>query len=64
VTDTLHVINEMRTGDTICLDSKVYTKVNSESGCCERCYFTDKFCIGVNCMKEGSNIEVVNDSSN
>ena len=64
MTDTIHDVNEMKIGDTICLNNKVYTKVKSESGCCGRCYFVDIFCLGVNCMSEASNIEVLDDSSN
>ena len=64
MTDTVRDINEMKIGDTICLDNKVYTKVNSELSCCERCYFKDKWCISVNCIKEGANIEVLDDSTN
>lgn len=64
MTDTIHDVNEMKIGDTICLNNKVYTKVKSELGCCERCYFKSKLCIGVTCFKEDANIEVLNDSSN
>ena len=52
MTDTIHDVNEMKIGDTICLNNKVYTKVKS------------KLCIGVTCFKEDANIEVLNDSSN